>query len=71
MHWFQGTYTTRYNRRHHLAGHLFQGRYKALLADSHGSGYPQTVRSYLRLKPVRAHIVGIQEVCVVQPAGGM
>ncbi len=31
MKWFLGTYTTRFNRRHNLSGHLFSGRYKALL----------------------------------------
>ena len=25
MHWFLGTYTTRFNRRHRLSGHLFSG----------------------------------------------
>ena len=30
MRWFQTTYTMRYNRRHRLSGHLFQGRYKAV-----------------------------------------
>jgi len=29
MKWFQGTFTQRYNVRHKLRGHLFQGRYKA------------------------------------------
>jgi REP element-mobilizing transposase RayT len=33
MKWFQGTYTQRYNARHEVFGHLFQGRYKALLVD--------------------------------------
>ena len=28
MTWFQTTYTTRFNARHHLCGHLFGGRYK-------------------------------------------
>ena len=30
MKWFLGTYTSRFNRRHKLFGHLFSGRYKAL-----------------------------------------
>ena len=30
MKWLQGVYTQRFNRRHKLRGHLFQGRYKAL-----------------------------------------
>ena len=29
MRWFQTTWTVRFNRRHRLSGHLFQGRYKA------------------------------------------
>ncbi len=28
--WLQGIYTQRYNSRHKVFGHLFQGRYKAL-----------------------------------------
>ncbi len=31
MRWFQTTYTVRFNRRHRVSGHLFQGRYKAQL----------------------------------------
>jgi len=33
MQWFLGSYTQRFNRRHRLWGHLFGGRYKALLVD--------------------------------------
>ena len=33
MKWFQGTVTQRYNARHKLWGHLFQGRYKAKVID--------------------------------------
>src|SRR2546422_5817401 len=39
MKWFWGTYSSRFNRRHRLFGHLFSGRYKALLVDGSGSGY--------------------------------
>lgn len=31
MQWLNSTYTLRFNARHHKRGHLFQGRYKALL----------------------------------------
>ena len=34
MRWFQTTWTVRYNRRHRLSGHLFQGRYKAARPSS-------------------------------------
>ena len=37
MKWFWGTYCGRFNRRHKLFGHLFSGRYKALLIDSRNS----------------------------------
>ena len=38
MQWFLGTYTSRFNRRHKLFGHLFSGRYKSLIVDGSGSG---------------------------------
>ncbi len=38
MKWFLGTYTGRFNRRHQLSGHLFSGRYKALIVDGRGDG---------------------------------
>jgi putative transposase len=43
MKWLLGTYTARFNRRHKLSGHLFAGRYKALIVDGSGSGYLKTV----------------------------
>jgi REP element-mobilizing transposase RayT len=33
MKWRQGTYTQRYNGRHEVFGHLFQGRYKAVVVE--------------------------------------
>ena len=52
MRWLQGTYTKRFNLRHKKWGHLFQGRYKALLIDPSGD-YFQTVCSYIHLNPAR------------------
>ena len=37
--WFPGTYTSRFNRRHKLFGHLFSGRYKSLLIDASNRGH--------------------------------
>jgi len=37
MKFFLGTYTARLNRRHKLFGHLFSGRYKALMVDASSS----------------------------------
>ncbi len=49
----QGTYTKRFNMRHQLWGHLFQGRYKALVVDP-DEDYFSTVASYIHLNPARA-----------------
>jgi REP element-mobilizing transposase RayT len=54
MKWFLGTYTSRFNRRHKLFGHLFSGRYKALIVDGSGNGYLRTVCDYVQLNPSRA-----------------
>ncbi len=54
MKWLLGTYTGRFNRRHRQCGHLFSGRYKALLVDDSGNGYLKTVCDYVHLNPVRA-----------------
>jgi putative transposase len=64
MQWLQTAYTVWFNRRHNLSGHLFGGRYKAVLIDQgepQGKllyGYVGTVLDYLHLNPVRAGIVG-------------
>jgi hypothetical protein len=57
MKWFLGTYTGRFNRRHKLFGHLFSGRYKALIVDGSGNGYLRTVCDYVHLNPVRAKLI--------------
>jgi REP element-mobilizing transposase RayT len=57
MKWLLGTYTGRFNRRHKLIGHLFSGRYKALIVDGNGTGYLKTVCDYVHLNPVRAQLL--------------
>ncbi|HWY32891.1 MAG TPA: transposase [Candidatus Acidoferrum sp.] len=57
MKWLLGTYTGRYNRRHKLFGHLFSGRYKAVVVDGSGEGYFKTVCDYVHLNPVRAKLL--------------
>jgi REP element-mobilizing transposase RayT len=57
MKWFLGTYTARFNRRHKLFGHLFSGRYKALVVDATSPGYLRTVCEYVHLNPVRAKLL--------------
>ena len=53
MKWFLGTYTSRFNRRHKLFGHLFSGRYKSLIVDGSGSGYLKSVCDCVHLNPER------------------
>ena len=53
MRHLNGTYTQRYNRRHSRVGHLFQGRYKAILVDR--EPYLLELCRYVVLNPVRAH----------------
>jgi len=61
MKWLLGTYTSRFNRRHKMFGHLFSGRYKALVVDGSGTGYLRTVCDYVHLNPARAKLLGPEE----------
>jgi REP element-mobilizing transposase RayT len=57
MQWLLGSYTQRFNRRHRLSGHLFGGRYKALLVDGRQGAYLRQVCDYVHLNPVRAGMI--------------
>jgi putative transposase len=59
MKWLQSAYTQRYNRRHKLFGHLFQGRYKAVIVDENEPMYFQVVSTYIHLNPARAGLVKV------------
>lgn len=61
MKWLLGTYTGRFNRRHKLFGHLFSGRYKAVVVDGSGNGYFKTVCDYVHLNPSRAELLSADE----------
>jgi REP element-mobilizing transposase RayT len=61
MKWFLGTYTSRFNRRHKLFGHLFSGRYKSLIVDGSGRGYLKSVCDYVHLNPARAKLVAVDK----------
>lgn len=56
MHNLSFRYTGYFNWRHKRIGHVFQGRYKAILIDS-DSYLLQLVR-YIHMNPVRARLVG-------------
>jgi len=57
----QTTFTTRFNARHRLRGHLFGGRYKAVLVDRGESRYFSTLLDYIHLNPVRAGIIKVRK----------
>ena len=38
MAWLLSAYTIRFNHRHQLTGHVFSGRYKALIVEGSGTG---------------------------------
>lgn len=50
-----GVYTQSFNRRHGRVGHVFQGRYKAILVDK--ENYLLELCRYIVLNPVRAKVV--------------
>jgi len=53
MKWLQGTYTQRFNKRHHVSGSLFGGRYKSPVVDPGEGGYFESVSTYIHLNPAR------------------
>jgi len=55
MHWLQSTFATRFNRLRQERGHLFQGRYQALLIED--AAALVRVVDYIHLNPARARIV--------------
>lgn len=50
-----GQYTQAFNRRHRRAGHVLQGRYKAVLVEK--EAYLLELSRYIVLNPVRARLV--------------
>lgn len=59
MHHINGAYTTYFNVKRERSGHLFQGRFKAILIEA--SEYATQLSRYIHLNPVRAGIVGRPE----------
>ena len=55
MRQLNGVYTQRFNRRHGRAGHVFQGRFKAILVER--DSYLLELCRYVVLNPVRAKMV--------------
>jgi len=55
MHFINGSYTTYINRKRGRSGHLFQGRYKAILIER--DRYLLELSRYIHLNPVRVGLV--------------
>lgn len=59
MGWLQNAYTRRINTRHRWWGHLFGGRYKAILVGPGNCFW--ALLDYIHLNPVRSRLVGDSE----------
>ncbi len=55
MRQLNGAYTQAFNRGHHRVGHLFQGRFKAILVEK--EAHLLELCRYVVLNPVRANLV--------------
>ncbi len=59
MRWLQSTFSNRFNRFRGEHGHVFQGRYRALLIEPDGLG---PVAHYIHLNPVRARLLPVERL---------
>jgi REP element-mobilizing transposase RayT len=59
MRHLNGVYTQGFNRRHGLVGHLFQGRFKAILVDR--DAYLLALCRYVERNPVAARLVQVPD----------
>jgi len=57
MQWIGVSYTVWFNHRHRRAGHLFQGRYKAILVEADSAAWE--LSRYMHLNPVRVKALGL------------
>jgi putative transposase len=59
MRHLNGVYTQKFNRKHGRPGHVFQGRYKAIIVDK--EAYLLELSRYIVLNPVRAKLAATPE----------
>lgn len=62
MHNLAFRYASYFNWRHHRIGHLYQGRFKAILIDT--DAYLLQLVRYIHLNPVRARLMQQADACV-------
>lgn len=65
MRWLQSTFANRFNRFRGVNGHVFQGRYQAILLDVDAIG---PVAHYIHLNPVRAGLVTADQLETYEPS---
>ncbi len=66
MKWLLGTFTHRYNRRHGTHGHLFAGRYHAVLLEPHGPWF-RLACEHVLLNPARAGVLTADQPLAAYP----
>ncbi len=59
MKWLPAVYTERFNGRHEVFGHLFRGRYQAIVSDGSSAGYFEVVGTYIHSNLARAGLTRI------------
>lgn len=59
MQWLGVSYTVWFNRRHERSGHLFQGRYKAIVVEASSAAWE--LSRYVHLNPVRVMALGLSK----------
>jgi REP element-mobilizing transposase RayT len=69
MQWLQVSYTVWFNRRHRRSGHLFQGRYRAVLLEGEALGWE--LSRYVHLNPVRVRVLGLDKVAQRRARAGV
>jgi len=69
MQWLLVSYTVWFNRRHRRAGHLFQGRFKAILVEFDQWG--ASLSRYIHLNPVRVRKYGLDKMTRAAQRNGL
>src|SRR5205085_837556 len=59
MQWLNVSYSVWFNLRHRRSGHLFQGRFKAILFEPQASAL--LLSRYVHLNPVRVAVLGLSK----------
>jgi len=59
MHFINTSYSVYFNKKHERSGHLFQGRFRAILVQA--EEYARELGPYVHLNPVRAAVVNVPE----------